>query len=71
MYCNRSDIDEVTKRTLITNMERKIDKLTTGDEEKKRLTEHLYRRYNFEGMGIGERRRGEKKMVLYNQHNSR
>ena len=37
IYCNNRSDYEVTKRNLITNMGRNIEKLKTKDEEKERL----------------------------------
>ena len=42
IYCNRrSDVDESNKRNVIKNLETKIEKLTTKEEQRKALKEKL------------------------------
>ena len=43
IMCNwRSDVDRSTKRNIMNNLEKKIEKLTTEEGEKKRLKESMW-----------------------------
>ena len=60
IFCNkRSDVDEGTKNNLVTNMERKIERLTTEEEDRKTLKEQLWEQLKTNGYrvrGKGKRR---------------
>ena len=57
----RSEVDEGTKRNLISNMERRIEKLTIDEEYKKRLKDQLWKQLRRNEYGKRKERKKERK----------
>jgi hypothetical protein len=63
IFCHRrSDVDDSTKRNFIENMEKKIERINTSEEQKRKDIARLWKQLRQNGYGVGDKRKRREKV---------